>query len=153
MKTKKLELSSMAKAYNAGAKAQAERDNMKTKKANTSECGITHHAGAMSASGPCPICGKHIDIKPQHTLTPWEMKGEFITANRGGAVCQLFAIDSKEEMEANAAFIVKAVNSHEELVKIAVLTKKYLKGERVTGPGLLLNSLVDKALTKAEGGK
>ena len=73
----------------------------------------------------------------EHTTTPWEyFKGN---ANGKGLVRIESGIDARpsgihiaslvrnEESEANAAFIVKACNTHEKLVKIARAYRNLLK--------------------------
>lgn len=66
--------------------------------------------------------------QPKHTPTPWkaiehENKNAFegnivITPNdMNDAVCTVWTCDTEEETQANAAFIVRACNSHAALVE------------------------------------
>lgn len=60
-----------------------------------------------------------------HTPTPWRIEGDtlHIVAGHGDSAVRVLTVDgSTEEFKvdrANAAFIVAAVNCHEELLKIA----------------------------------
>ena len=83
---------------------------MKTRKAepeHTVDCDIRNE-------GHC-ICGS---VKPQPTPTPWHtVKARtyvHIQDERGNCVASC----AYEEAEVNAAFIVRAVNSHEELLRV-----------------------------------
>ncbi len=101
------------------------------------------------------------DIKPKngHTPKPWkanEGKGYFglnITDNKNNTICDLFdSSETKEVCLANAAFIVKACNSHEELLdslkKLVLFVEGLQAGDyknyaRVEG--------ARQAISKAEG--
>ena len=109
-------------------------------------CGINHHRGA---SNPCEICGKKFE--PQHIPTPWTFDernelhdswGHFIalTGPRGNM--------AKVYNKPDAAFIVAAVNVHDELVHFVKEVK------RVTDDGMLppaWSKLAKKLIAKAEG--
>jgi len=64
------------------------------------------------------------DEMSEHTPTPWEVatghpsRGLFVLGppDEHGYAPQICEVDKTEDMEANAAFIVRAVNSHEALV-------------------------------------
>jgi len=59
--------------------------------------------------------GQNCDYKPTHTPTPWFQKGQDVFLYRG-----VFEYPDKIARctgELDAAFIVKAVNSHEELLR------------------------------------
>lgn len=52
---------------------------------------------------------------PAHTPTPWKLEESQITGDNGNvAVVNLFGAMSGENTDADAAFIVRAVNAHEE---------------------------------------
>ena len=63
-----------------------------------------------------------IETKPQHTPTPWKLDGNDIVVDAQGMIaCAYgFIVNGKAirtpETFANAAFIVRAVNSHEALI-------------------------------------
>jgi len=74
-----------------------------------------------------------------HTATPWRAWGNDILADdpNGDDVCvgvagkqsgliNLLSIPRREEIRCNAAFIVKAVNAHDELVQWANMLEKTL---------------------------
>lgn len=57
----------------------------------------------------------------KHTPTPWNTAGRWAVQTRFGMHFDLYkseyTIEQLDEVEANAAFIVRACNAHEELVK------------------------------------
>jgi hypothetical protein len=55
----------------------------------------------------------------RHTPTPWSLQNGLICALNGRAIIDPghIAGETEEECEANAAFIVRAVNNHEALVE------------------------------------
>lgn len=133
---------------------------MKTKKLNQWECGITHHRGG---SDPCELCGKKMPTptpQGQHTPTPWttENLNPFILGPDEKAVCQMtWGKRPMAEEKANAAFIVRAVNAHEELLE-ALKTVKQAFDDFHTGKTESLNSSwlsakIFTAISRAEGGK
>jgi len=88
----------------------------------------------------------------EHTPTPWENRGYYVVANgMHVAECLPRQKPQVKECEANAAFIVRAVNSHEELIGALKFTNAVLSQNKVFPDDLLLikNELL-KALAKAE---
>lgn len=102
--------------------------------------------------------------KSQHTPTPWKLYGDYrIVGTKGQLIGSL--IDSKlnpEERNANATYIVRAVNSfeknekeleflrncHEELLSaLRAVRLRIQKGASILGS----LEVVEKALAKAEG--
>lgn len=78
------------------------------------------------------------DEKTRHTPTPWEQNGHFVESYGGPDVCEVgikneHGQHNNEEAEANAAFIVTAVNAHEELVKACQNTVEHLRSKLNTG--------------------
>lgn len=133
---------------------------MKTKKGITCEaCNVKDmdHHQAMEHLG-------HDYKEPQHTPTPWHFeKGRFNSddlsdSHIGSIVSEkdfiLAAINgdagSSEEVEANAAFIVRAVNAHEELLEAAKIGLRYMKPEEKVIYGVD-KKIVERAIAKAEG--
>ena len=55
-----------------------------------------------------------------HTPTPWAVDSDnrFVVGPEGQSIFSGLALDDNNESEANAAFIVKACNCHERLVKL-----------------------------------
>ena len=62
-----------------------------------------------------PLC----DCKSPHTPAPWSVNGNRITAWDKELHVAAIPPESYSPWEANAAFIVRAVNAHEELIKAA----------------------------------
>ncbi len=61
-------------------------------------------------------CGSY-EPTPQHTPTPWSIiEGRQLTNIKGPNGQQVGQLDMRENGKVDAAFIVKAVNCHEELV-------------------------------------
>ena len=109
-------------------------------------------------------------MKPsQHTPTPWKSsvwtyeggeRKEIMIQNDKDAVCKINGLyrpdsDSQLEEKANAAFIVKAVNAHDDLlafVRIALPVLQLLDKEKEsTGIDMPLVELGKIAIIKAEG--
>src|ERR1700682_5153340 len=110
--------------------------------------------------------------KPQHTPTPWSVATsikEFVPKTQGGGLKvrllgngfqRLGTMNASEDTElarANAAFIVRAVNSHEELLeaaKVALERLGKLPGSAEIGtrnPGeLSACDMLQRAIAKAE---
>jgi hypothetical protein len=94
--------------------------------------------------------------KPTHTPTPWttglyDASVAFTQIGVHVAVCKpdlsLLAVCGPardEQSEADAAFLVRAVNAHEELVSL-------LKTMEYMAPNTELNNRIKKAIAKAEG--
>ena len=106
-----------------------------------------------------------MELKPQHTPTPWnviedENTYEVIIDSKKGVIAKTL-LNHMEliQAERNAKFIVRAVNSHEELVTLLKSIRGHLLNatsltdeEGCATPTLeALESLIDKALAKAEG--
>jgi hypothetical protein len=105
--------------------------------------------------------------QPKHTPTPWLAEGKTVYAlnengtNRFSALVQAgFEFDgrrykmpaSPEEIEANAAFIVRACNSHDALVKVAKNLRDYLgEGRKLGDDTEWFADKVSAALKLAEG--
>lgn len=93
--------------------------------------------------------------KPQHTPTPWTVFGfssvETVKKYRGDRleICEAFTsqIDSAEA-KANAAFIVRAVNSHEELLGMAKAWVEIMDADPTTPKDILVKA--KQAIAKAE---
>ncbi len=90
-------------------------------------------------------------MKPQtaaHTPTPWKFENRdednYLAGPEGQFVISLVGSPDDEDKE-NAAFIVRAVNAHEELLKR--LKECY---EKLEFKGYS-NASVEKAIAKAEG--
>lgn len=105
------------------------------------------------------------ETKTKHTPTPWAVKGYKI--QDGGWLYDIHSIAFDEPMDArnkiatmtslqggeNAGFIVRAVNSHEELLRAAKQMFGYLQS---LDPGMPFEDWaatqgVEKAIAKAEG--
>lgn len=87
----------------------------------------------------------------RHTATPWRVflyGGVQIGHVDGAAICSMWG--DKAEGEANAAFIVKAVNCHDELVNALKAARPFLAiSDDQRASGRL--KLVEAAIAKAEG--
>lgn len=94
----------------------------------------------------------------KHTSTPWRVKNgnDIVTDKEGTIACAYgMLVNNKvvynEECLANAAFIVRAVNCHEDLLKVI----HWLRSEiDENGQGKLPDGLcgaMDCAIAKAEG--
>lgn len=85
------------------------------------------------------------ETKPQHTPTPWKHEGCEITSENG----ELKIYDEGGHTEADAAYIVRCVNMHEELVD--ALRKAELQLDRDWGIGKSpISKMVREAIAKAE---
>lgn len=87
----------------------------------------TSNGHCNNCAEPCIICGAYGEHdkgccadKPQHTPTPfWIDEDNFIASGSGDnyrTIAEVIHAESDVDPKANAAFIVKAVNSHDELV-------------------------------------
>ena len=108
---------------------------------------------------------EHSLSKPSHTPTPWRIYKEPMNPNPRlmAEASTLVAVISQgkafaKETEANAAYIVKAVNAHEEMVKALKDVLFVLKGQAERGNFLdsserdiSLEGVVEQAIAKAEG--
>lgn len=87
--------------------------------------------------------------KPSHTPTPWNQKGRWIRTDDYTSIARMIMREGDGSQEkADAAFIVRAVNSHEELLMIVKHFEIDLKTQG-TRPDAL--TLVRRAIAKAEG--
>jgi len=99
--------------------------------------------------GPRPVSVSDMTNAVSHTPTPWkvtttnEVWMSSVCGSDGDEIAQCFKF--KNESEANAAFIVRAVNSHEELLEAAKSLIKY----GVVGDEY--KEQVRQAIAKAEG--
>lgn len=96
--------------------------------------------------------------KVGHSPTPWWIDDDGFIASGSGenylTVAELVNIDKRtsDALEANRAFIIRAVNSHEKLLGIC---KDILDGIRITGLDIKLAIYIDDlvdAIAKAEEG-
>lgn len=71
---------------------------------------VEHMCGSNGCHPDCPACEK-----PTHTPTPWELKGSYIVGD-GNTVLNLTGAMAGDDTDADAAFIVRAVNAHEDLL-------------------------------------
>lgn len=103
-----------------------------------------------------------------HTPTPWHKEsGRPKVRNRSDitvADCGDYYVGSLEKRQANAAFIEKACNAHDPLLKAAKAAKAELanlacgrgayRKERIVGPNVgHITDQLDKAIALAEGEK
>lgn len=66
----------------------------------------------------------------KHTPTPWEVNGFSIRPTKSGEPYIVIPSPQRhdaEEIQANAAFIVRAVNSHEDYKEVAMYARALLK--------------------------
>jgi hypothetical protein len=123
---------------------------------------------AKTNQGGQTMKNKHgIDTwETQHTPTPWKVDGCAVTSDVFN-ICTLdtTAKDMNEnqigmgELSANAAFIVRAVNTHEELLETLKTVVVYMDAQcKVNGefstadaPGYAMRRKVEQAIAKAEG--
>ena len=63
----------------------------------------------------------------QHTPTPWSYDGRDIWATNSGNAVNVARLLTPKLAEANAAFIVKAVNSHAALVEALKAAQSYIE--------------------------
>lgn len=115
---------------------------MKTRKADDI-CGTTHH---RAGTNPCEICGKAFPTQSQHTPTPWMIRPDelqegsfqirhetpFYRDNMLVASVIARTVDNIAEehggsQEANAAFIVRAVNNFDEILRALKLAHQCLE--------------------------
>ena len=92
----------------------------------------------------------------KHAPLPWSKQANIPYVNCGEAGCLLGPIalaGSMEEMNANAAFVVRACNSHAELVEALKLAKMYVETAADDDPADETShdlGLINAALAKAE---
>lgn len=93
-----------------------------------------------------------------HTPTPWQTCGfENLTVNDSSGntilACPGSSTGTLVEMKANAQFIVRACNAHEELVKIAQAYRNYLKGSAYTDGECATYHHINELLTTIKKGE
>jgi len=103
----------------------------------------------------------------KHTATPWRMGGKMgapedrfvVFGENGWAIAKILEAGNdaewQAEVEANAKFIVRACNSHDELLTVAKGCLGYLKALPESGscrPDATWLEPLITAITKAEGG-
>lgn len=94
-------------------------------------------------------------VKTQHTPTPWNVDERSIYCEKWGMdrialLEQASHRMSMSEVKANAAFIVRAVNAHEELLRIAKQMVFDWKHNEPKMPVGYINDVL-QAIAKAEG--
>jgi hypothetical protein len=95
------------------------------------------------------------EVKTKHLPTPWEVDPGncIVTLNKlkNGLCVQVAECDLGAEGKANAAFIVHAVNMHQELVDAlrCVVAHDYGKADLFD----TMKNTIDDLLARAEGGK
>lgn len=86
----------------------------------------------------------------EHTTTPWICDSEGILPISRDGVSIVARIpnhpENKKNWDADAAFIVKAVNNHEALVKIAEAARDYLSAEEGFRPADRLRDEINGVL-------
>lgn len=88
------------------------------------------------------------EIEVKHTATPWKLSGGLgfrSIKSTGNYVIATGLSETTGEWDANAAFIVRAVNSHDELLELA---KMYLYSVQPSNPNY---DSIMKTIAKAEG--
>lgn len=94
---------------------------------------ITNTSGAPVLSGHTPTPWI-FDVEVQEG---WKGRHQIITVSSGETLIASYQTDfveypeTDEENAANAAFIVRAVNSHEALVKALEITQRMIRGEAI----------------------
>jgi hypothetical protein len=85
---------------------------------------------------------------PSHTPTPWMRNGAGIsTESSSASLCVCAGVEGQE----NAAFIVRAVNSHQELMEALKNVRLELESETMCPKTKRLWAYVDQAIVKAGG--
>jgi hypothetical protein len=100
----------------------------------------------------------------QHTPTPWRTDGRVIFNNPGNVIAATVNKDwphgyktsiASEEERANAAYIVKCVNAHEELLNTLQYVRKFYQDNFDIMPVAFqtVDDQIAQAIAAAEGGK
>lgn len=93
-----------------------------------------------------------------HTPTPWTLRGRLVEVSGRGEIarCILPADGGVFEATENAAFIVRACNTHDELVAALTKAREIIRGRDleyavvdVKDMGMGLGKFIDAALAKA----
>lgn len=120
-------------------------------------CGVCGHYGDDCRGIPATVL--HKTPEPQHTPTPWDTDSHIIYAHgKEVANTDVMGPDTEAEIDANAAFIVKAVNAYESnQKKIRALVEAakdfladYDSNHGYMGSVEVLRSVVDKAIQQGE---
>ncbi|HXP63987.1 MAG TPA: hypothetical protein VN815_00815 [Steroidobacteraceae bacterium] len=69
----------------------------------------------------------------EHTPTPWFVMGNSIQTKGGNYIADLSSPRGSQERDANAAFIVKAVNNHDALVEALTECLDVLQSKEMMG--------------------
>lgn len=124
---------------------QCGRDYTKTRKAvcyevlaNGNPCGNDH----LIANGKCSV-----HWKTTHTPTPWKVEYDTETGINIGSNSELVAkaVKTVSNSKENAAFIVRAVNAHEELVEIAKAYRNMFKRDDHPKDAWYIDELIKRA--------
>ncbi len=121
---------------------------------------VEHWSSPVGCHPDCPACTH----EPQHTSTPWnvggyqthsasvEPLGVVGIGNGRMAIARSMetGLISREEAEANAAFIVKAVNAFEDMKRALWACQIFLIDDEIYAQTKELRNTVEKALAKAE---
>ncbi len=91
--------------------------------------------------------------KPQHTPTPWQIEYQKIVDSQPSSGYNFNKIIAhpghQDDWEANAKFIVRAVNSHEVLLNALKFVLNNIGGNFTDRHGL--REIVSRAITQVEG--
>lgn len=119
---------------------------------HTSLCNCGKEAGFHKPHGNCT------QIKPKHTPLPWKVREHnnqkrYIDAENGLTIADALmhsSLGNQDNHKANAEFIVKAVNSHYELVEALKLAFKRIKECRELDNGENITTPIDNILSNVE---
>ncbi len=118
------------------------------------------HSSNCTGKQPTPSeRSEPVTPKVEHTPTPWrvELKRSPLriepTDQKFPPIANVLHQDTPEETNANAAFIVRAVNAYEELLQISHYVKDLVRlhKEGKSYPVEFLGKEAEKAIAKAEG--
>ena len=87
-------------------------------------------------------------MKPQHTPLPWKANDTYLLDSNGDTIGKLNQGDGLEMAKSDAAFIVRAVNAHDEL--IGTLHGILMAIEDDVFDGQRAREVIEAALAKAE---
>jgi hypothetical protein len=93
-----------------------------------------------------------MSLKPkiEHAPTPWSQDGCEITSTDG----EMIIYDEGGHSVADAEFIVRAVNAHEDLLAVAYEAAKQMReldAKRLTTSEIKFARMIEQAIAKAEG--
>lgn len=100
----------------------------------------------------------------EHSPMPWEVVGDHVKDDNGGHVADIYASGASDaRIEANAAFIVKAVNAHAKLTEALEPIKEgidrspwhWVEGEKMSRILIAESAInrINEALALAKGGQ